>query len=625
MEKNSSFENSRVSRYQPGELRPFRVKIVIGFFCLSFLFLVFRAVVIHLFPPSKDSLQDIAEKQYLEQIQLAPYRGTIFDRRGEPLAISVKTPSLHVNPRVFRPTQEEKEKLSNLLGLSIKQIDEIAKKRNYFVWLKRKVSHAVAAKVMDLKIDGLFELSEPARYYPAGKAAAHLLGYVGTDNYGLLGIERLYEKDLRGQSVRVSQSKDARGQILFLSSSNVAPEKTGNNIYLSIDRAIQEIAEDELEKGVREAKADSGFAIVSDPHTGRFLALASFPTFDPNNPKDLDIKDTRNKAIMDAFEPGSILKPFVIMKALENKKVSLLQKHDCENGTIQIGKHKIRDTHQSKELTTEDVLVYSSNIGTYKVAQKLGMEGLYRGLLDFGLGSGDFVVGFSGEAVGRLSPWTTWQEVKFANIAFGQGIMTTGPEIVRAFGTIANGGNLMKPIVLDRVESSDGMIIAISSSQIERRVMNPNTAKVMRSLLERVVVKGTGSNALTKDYTTGGKTGTAQKVEPGKKAYSLDKRLASFAGFAPVGDPHIVVFVAIDEPGEKPYFGNTWASPVFKGIVERTLRYLNVAPDKEEASIAREMSETTDENFEKKADEVVKHTSNDKQQEEMGKEPTKKL
>lgn len=577
---NVENQKQRISRKQPGELNSFRIKMVFGFISIIFTFLVLRAFIIHVFPPSKENLQNIAEKQYLENIELAPYRGTIFDRRGEPLAISVKTPSFHINPRIFKPTEDQKDKISKLLQISIKEIEAMMKKKNYFVWFKRKVPFHIAQAVKDLKIDGLFEISEPARYYPTGKAASNLLGYVGTDNYGLLGIERQYEKDLRGQSIKISHSKDARGQILFLSSSNVAPEKTGNNIYLTIDRAIQEIAEDELAKGVKHAEADSGFVIVLDPHTGRILAVANYPFFDPNDAISIQIQDTKNKAFADAFEPGSILKPFVIGRAIDTKKARLGQIFDCENGVITIGRHKIRDTHAAKETSLEDILIHSSNIGTYKIAQKLGEEELYKYFLQVGLGSKEPILGFIGEGNGRLSFWKNWREINFANIAFGQGLMTTGLEVVRAYGAIANGGNVLKPILLDRIESSDKMIIKMSSSQIERKVLNPTTAKSMRQLLERVVNEGTGLNAKSNIYSIGGKTGTAQKVEPGKKAYSADKRLASFVGFAPVNDPYVVILVAIDEPGKRPYYGNLWAAPVFKQIVERTLKYLNVPPDK---------------------------------------------
>lgn len=334
-----------------------------------------------------------------------------------------------------------------------------------------------------------------------------------------------------------------------------------------------------LAKGIKDARARSGFAIVSDPHTGRILALANYPSFDPNLGSSIDITQTKNKALTDIFEPGSVMKPFTIAAALEFHKTTIDASYFCENGIFRAAGIKIRDDHPKGTLTTAETLIYSSNICTYKIAEAVGRERLHQTLKSFGFASGISMIGFPGEMIGRLSPWQGWRPIRFANVAFGQGLAVTGLELVQAYGALANGGNLMKPYYVERVESSDGLVLKSTTSQNIGRVISPETAKTLRKVLAAVVTEGTGKKAATKRYTTGGKTGTAQKVDPVLKRYSPDKRIASFIGFAPIADPHLVIYVMIDEPGEKPANGGIWAAPVFSRIAEESLAYLNVAPD----------------------------------------------
>jgi cell division protein FtsI (penicillin-binding protein 3) len=350
---------------------------------------------------------------------------------------------------------------------------------------------------------------------------------------------------------------------------------------LTIDRVIQEIAEEELGQGVRQVGAKGGFAIVSDPHTGRILAVANYPSFDPNHLGKFKIEETRNSAFLDTFEPGSVIKPFVIAKALDQKLTHLDERHQCENGALRIGKHVIHDTHGADQLSTLETVIRSSNICTYKIAAKLGKDGLYDALTAFGFASDTSRLGYPGEGAGRLSASGGWQTIRFANISFGHGFATTGLEIVQAMGAIANGGHLMKPALVEKVVSSDGLVVSSSSTATVREVISPDTARHMRQALKEVVTDphGTGKKAQTALYTTAGKTGTAQKVISGIKGYAKGKYISSFIGFTPVQDPHLVVYVLIDEPSEKVYYGGETAAPVFARIAERSLKYLNVAPD----------------------------------------------
>jgi cell division protein FtsI (penicillin-binding protein 3) len=402
------------------------------------------------------------------------------------------------------------------------------------------------------------------------------------DNKGLLGLEFQYERDLRGQGMRLTPSRDAHGQTIFSDASTVLPDKPGHNLHLTIDRVIQEIAEDALNEGARAAKAKRAFAIVSDPHTGRLLAVANYPSFDANVGRELKLARTRNYAMLDTFEPGSIMKSFVVAAALAKGKTTAHERHNCEKGVYRAGGTVFRDDHPADFLTTTETLIRSSNICTYKIAERMGRNALYELLINYGFGGGlGAGTGFPGTAVGRLSKPDTWKPIRFANIAFGQGLAATGLEVVQAYGAIANGGNLMRPTLVDRVESADGVVLSTNSPEVLRRVTGPDVAKSIRQMLAKVVTdpRGTGSKAATTQWTTAGKTGTSEKVDSKTKRYSEDLRIASFVGFAPVNDPFLVVYVYIDEPAARPAYGGLWAAPVFSKIVERSLRYLNVAPD----------------------------------------------
>ena len=544
-----------------------------------FAVLLVRAGLILLVPPSSDVLDALANRQYNRSINLAAYRGTIFDRRNEPLAISIRKPSIYVNPRVFSPNTREIRLLSNALNISNKTIEKIAKKKSYFAWLKRKISPERFKKLDGVKIKGMHMIPEPSRYYPS-QLASQLLGYVGTDNKGLLGLELKYDRILRGDHETNVMKRDARGRLIHNETESAAPQKPGHRIHLSLDRVVQEISERALEKGVTAAAAKSGFVIVSDPHTGHILAMANYPKFNPNNSRTIKNTNTRNFALLDLFEPGSVVKPFVVARALELKKTSLAEAYDIHKGNYRDGSLRIRDSHPSDELSTEEILIESSNIGTYKIADRLGHKGLYDTYKDFGLGDKNLIVSPKQQSVGRIDPWQKWKKVRFANISFGQGLLSSGLEITQAYGAIANGGKLMQPILIKKIEDYENNLIHANSPKILRRIISQKVSRKISLALEKVVQDGTGRNASSSYYSVAGKTGTSEKADPVTRGYSKNLRIASFAGFSPVSDPHLVIYVVIDEPGNKPYYGGTWAAPVFKEINEQSLKYLNVAPDK---------------------------------------------
>ncbi|MFW7378285.1 MAG: peptidoglycan D,D-transpeptidase FtsI family protein [Oligoflexus sp.] len=554
----------------------FLIYIVFASFTVIFL----RAGTIIITPPSSDVLSGLAKRQYERKIKLSPYRGPIFDRRGEPLAISIRKPSLFVNPRVFQPSQAEINRLSRLLNINARQLDKLQRRPGYFAWVKRKIDYQVAKEIDEIGIKGLHQVMEPARYYPAGAAASQLIGYVGIDNNGLMGLELEYEHILSGEETHAIRSKDARGRVIFTTASAAAPEESGKRIYLTIDRVIQEIAENALSDGIAAAKAKSGFAIVSDPHTGRLLAIANYPPFDPNSRDIGNLKLTRNKALLDLYEPGSIVKPLVVIDALSKGKTTMHAVHQTHKGYYREGRWRIRDTHAAEEQTTEEVLIHSSNIGTYKIAQLIGPEALFKNYKNFGIGSAENLIGFPQQSVGRIQNWQKWRPVRFANVSFGQGLVVNSLEMVQAFGAIANGGHLMKPLLIDRIENPGRGSQGPETSHMLQRVMSAGVAKQIRHALAKTIDEGSGRNAKMSDYTAAGKTGTSEKVDPITRSYSTDLRLASFIGFTPVNDPHLVIYVVVDEPSVKPYYGGVWAAPIFREIAEKTLRYLNVAPDR---------------------------------------------
>ena len=534
----------------------------------------------HFHTPYSEKLDRIAERQYHRSITVDSYRGSILDRRGQPLAISIKKTSLFVNPRIFHPTSSEIKDLSKILSIRSSRIISISKKSSYFAWLKRKLDSQLSKKILDKNIAGIFAISEPARYYPQGDLIAHTVGISGTDNIGLTGIEKSYNNYLKGDKSQVTRQSDAKGRPIFVSAANARPEKAGNSIYLTIDLALQEIAAKALQRGVAKAKSKAGYVIVSDPYTGRILAQSNYPSFNPNNLNTLNSENRRNRGFSDLIEPGSVVKPILVSRALEMNAVSLHEEIFCFNGLYKGNKWRISDAHPHATLSVQEIVSKSSNIGTYLIAQKMGPRIVHQTYKDNGFGSDMQRLDIPGQAVGRLTHWKKWSEHRFSNIAFGQGFVTSALDIVGAYNAIANGGKLMQPLIIDHIKSADNSIAKSFHPKIIHQVMTPETSEQMRRILQYTVDQGTGKNAKLNNYTSGGKTGTSEKVDPDTKAYSDNLRIASFVGFAPATDPHLVIYVVIDEPTNKPYFGGTWAAPVFKEIAEKGLKYLNVSPDK---------------------------------------------
>ena len=557
-----------------------RLIFIEGFIYLALAIMLSRAFIIQLFSPSESTLKKIASKQYSSQITLGNYRGTIYDRRGTALAIPIKKTSLAVNPRVFQPTPHTIHQLNHILGLSAETINQLANKPSYFAWLARHTTYDRAQAVLSANINGVYSLREPGRYYPTGAATAHIIGKVDMDNTGLMAMEHHYNQELSGEATQIYAVRDGKGQTILENSHDISPQRPGMNIHLSLDSVIQEIVYDELSHGLELAGASSGFALIGDPYSGAILASVSLPSYNPNKSQIHSMEHTRNKVSADLFEPGSIIKPFVVAEALQQNLTTVYTPYFfSRSGVLRFRGGRIRDDHPKPILSTAEILVHSSNIGTFYLAQKLRKQALYEIMVAIGAGSRLKIDGFGSIAKSRISPPHNWHPTRFANVSFGQGFSMNGLQILRAYNVIASGGKLSDLHLITKITKPNGVLHQYRAIEQSRTLYEPDVIKDVALSLHQVTQTGTGRAAASHFYTVAGKTGTSEKYDSELKAYSTDRRIASFAGFAPYHDPKITIVVVVDEPTNQPYYGGKWAAPVFRRIVDRVLPYLNVAPD----------------------------------------------
>lgn len=525
-------------------------------------------------------LRTLAQDQYLRDIRLAPKRGTIFDRGGAPLAVSVDVDSVWANPRELRA--QGGDPLANALALSrvLPGVDAEALARRmasdrYFVWLQRRITPRQAAAVRALALPGVSMSREARRYYPNRELAAHVLGFADIDGLGIEGLERQYEEQLRGSVSAVPAIRDRRGRVVFSEQLLDDRAAQGDDLVLTIDKEIQLVAEHELALAVRTSEARAGSVVVMDPQTGELLALANYPTFNPNEPASATAMARRNRAVTDRYEPGSTLKTFTVAGAIAAGAVAPEQLIDCEHGALRVAEYTIHDSHPWDILTPGQILARSSNIGTAKIGAALGRPGLFRTLRRFGFGE---LTGISlpGETAGILRNYRRWYEMDAATIAFGQGISVTTMQLAVAMGAIANGGRLMEPILVRSVRDGRGELVEETLPRVRRQVVPSGTARLIADMLTAVTGPGgTGVEAGIDGYLVAGKTGTAQKADYLAGGYAADQWIASFVGFVPAERPRLVIAVMIDEPAVE-HYGGLVAGPVFRRVGEAALRHLGV-------------------------------------------------
>jgi cell division protein FtsI (penicillin-binding protein 3) len=519
---------------------------------------------------------DRGERQSRSELRLPPERGTIVDRRGAELAVSVTAPSIYAIPAEVRDVAGTARALGKLLGADPRRIAARLEERSGFVYLARWVSGEVAERVRGLGLLGIGIVLEPHRAYPYRELAAHVLGFANLDGAGVRGIEEMEDGWLRGTPQSFPVERDARGRLL----SRVALDhqaSAGGDVALTVDAAFQADAEIALDEAMATTGAKAGFVVSLDPHTGEVLALAERPSFDPNEFRALAYPDTRARSFLDAFEPGSTFKIFLVAAALEANAIEPSDVFDCEMGRFKVPGGMIRDAHPHGLLDVAGVVRVSSNIGATKIAYRLPPAVYYDTLRRFGFGAATGS-GFPHESAGLLRSWKNWRPVDRANLAFGQGVDVTPIQLAAATAAIANGGVWVEPHVVVRRRSPEGRWDA-QPAGASRRVVRPETAARVLAMMEGVVgPEGTGKLAAIPGVRVGGKTGTAQKIDPATGRYAANRYFSWFTGVAPIDDPRVVIVTALDEPRGIAHTGGAVAAPLFSKVAQAQLARLGIPP-----------------------------------------------
>ncbi|OGW63167.1 MAG: hypothetical protein A2638_06690 [Nitrospirae bacterium RIFCSPHIGHO2_01_FULL_66_17] len=524
------------------------------------------------------ALAQRAERQHEQSIAVEAERGTMYDRRGHVLATDLTVPSLYAVPPMIDNPQSVARELAAVLGIDSAPLAKRLTEPRAFVWLSRRIDPAVAKAVEDLGADGVRLLPERRRVYPKKALLGQVLGFAGADHVGLEGIERAYDRVLRGEKGWLIYERDGMGRRLFPKDLRYVAPSRGRDLVLTIDEVVQYISERELDAALAESGADGGTILVMNPADGGLLAMAVRPAFNPN---DVDPRHPglwRNRAVTDLFEPGSTFKVVAAAAALEAGVVRPGDLIDCERGRWAIAGGALHDHEPLGRISFSEVIAKSSNIGIAKVAERLGPERLARAIAAFGFGR-KTGIDLGGEVSGRLKPAARWSGRSLVTMAIGQEVAVTSIQLVTAYAAIANGGRLVKPHVVAEVRDGQGTPLPIRLDDgAETRVMSERTAEVLTGLLEGVVSPGgTGAFAALDGVSVAGKTGTAQQIDPATGRYAADRVVSSFVGFAPSRRPAVVILVVIDNPDGRGW-GSAVAAPVFRRVAEATLRHLE-APD----------------------------------------------
>jgi cell division protein FtsI (penicillin-binding protein 3) len=522
-------------------------------------------------------LSGLAERQYQKSIELRGKRGTIYDRRLRELALSVDRESVYISPSAFSSSPEAATQLARALGLKDAMILEKVQSDRQFAWLKRKIPPDDASGIRALGIKGVGFVTESQRFYPKRALGGQVIGFVGTDETGLEGIEHGYESMLAGQVMRVMLDRDARGRPIALRSDALRQLPRGHDLVLTLDERIQFAAERELREQITRLGARGGTVVVMHPFTGEILALANEAAFDPNIFREATASTWRERSSTDTFEPGSTVKALLAAGTLEERLVRPDDMFFGEQGSIQVGTLTIRDHEKFSWLTFREVIEKSSNVGAIKIGQRLGKDRLHDYLTRFGLGSRTGV-DFPGEASGLLRPPPQWSEVSLASLSIGQELSVTALQLATAFSALANGGMLVRPHLV-KAAIKDGTVVQETAPVQVRRVISEPTARQVTNILQGVITRGSGRAAAVEGYSVAGKTGTAQKFDAALGKYSAQKSIASFVGYLPADRPRATILVSIDEPQAAVAWGGVAAAPVFSAVAQQTMRYLRVPPE----------------------------------------------
>ncbi len=550
--------------------RLYLLALMLFFWCLA---ICARLVYLQIF--RYGSFVKQAEHQQQREIPLSAKRGVIYDRAGRELAMSVLVDSAFAVPTEVKDLPTAVSLITRITGEDRNVVLADCRAHKTFCWVARKANDDTIERIKSLNLQGIHFQKEPKRFYPARDLAAQVIGSVGMEDTGQSGIEHEFDDELRGRSGEMLISVDARRQ--WFSDVEKQPEP-GENIVLTIDKNIQYIAEKELDQAIQDTHAIAGTVIVENPHTGEILALANRPTFNPNLRKQITPAALTNRAVSDIYEPGSTFKLVTISAALEEKLTNPNEIFDCQMGSIVYNGMRIRDSRAHGLLPVWGVLAESSDVGAIKIALRLGEDRFYKYIRAYGFGQ-QTGIELPGETRGLTKPVSRWSKVSIAAISMGQEIGISAVQLAGLVSTFANDGVWVAPRILAGTVQPQGSLQTVSFHPgPSHRVISSYTAAEMRAMMQKVVLEGTGRKAILEGYTSAGKTGTAQKVDPATGAYSKTKYVGSFAGFAPLNNPQIVVAVILDSAVGL-HQGGQVSAPVFHRVAQQVLEYLHIPHD----------------------------------------------
>ncbi|MGB2590297.1 MAG: penicillin-binding protein [Candidatus Acidiferrum sp.] len=517
-----------------------------------------------------------ALRQQQRTIEITPERGAIFDRNKQALAMSIPVDSAFGVPSEIADEQLAARLLSGVVGVPQEVLEERFAASKSFAWISRKLPPEKAEAITALNLKGIYLQKENKRFYPKRDLAAHVLGFVDMDEKGLGGIEYELDKEIRGESEKIVVMEDARRRWF---DSTQAKLNNGADVVLTLDEKIQYIAERELDAAIAQTHAIAGTAIVMNPSNGEILALANWPTFNPNKASEAPAESRMDRAVSALYEPGSTFKLITLAAAFNEGITRPDEVFDCENGSVLVAGHRIHDHLPFGMLNVAQILAESSDVGAIKIALRLQAPRFYDYIRAFGFGA-PTGVDLPGESRGLLRPVENWGSFSIGSISMGQEVGVTPIQLITAVSAIANGGLLYRPHVVEELERDGHALPAegILGPTEPKRVIRPDTAATLRKLMEGVILNGTGPRAHLDGWTSAGKTGTAQKIDPATGRYSRTQYIASFTGFAPINDPEVVILVSLDSPVGQ-HEGGEVAAPVFKRIAEQVLTYLDVPRD----------------------------------------------
>ncbi|MBS0012439.1 MAG: penicillin-binding protein 2 [Desulfobacterales bacterium] len=567
-------QKEKKSNQTPGRNR----RIMMAGLVLAACYLTIAGKAVYLQVIEDSRLKSRASGEYSGSAEFREKRGTIYDVNMRELAASTRVVSIGAHPARIENTKKAASEIARHLDMDAGKVADRLNTDRPFVWIRRDAAPERARELKNQFGSSLALFDNYSRVYPNKTLGAQILGFAGVDGNGLEGLEYYYDRQLSGDVRESTFIRDALGRI-FQQSEAKSGQGPGNNLVLTIDRNIQYIAEEALKKTVLKFNGDSGMAMVMVPQTGAVRAMAHYPDFNPNAFTRFPRQTWRNRAITDAFEPGSTLKVFLAAAALESGRCSPATRVDCEDGTYAVGGHTLHDIHPNDELTVAEVIKYSSNIGAVKIAERIGAEKLYNTLSDFGFGE-KTGIDCPGETPGQLRHYRNWRPVDHATIAFGQGLSVSAVQLLSAVSAIANNGVLMKPRMVEAITDASGEVVQSFEPEARRRVVTESTARAVKDMMQSVTQPdGTGSQASPRGFRVCGKTGTAQILNS-QGTYKNCEYNALFVGFAPAESPELAVLVMVKDP-KVSHYGGVVAAPAFAEIVRESFNYMNIAPARE--------------------------------------------